>query len=134
MPHRVYKYVHLQLFNVKYKFVHHQLLEVKFLFSKTDIFRKQKRMAFYGCTSLVLNFKFIWENDDLLSSRHRQIFEVLHPAHEYIKICIPNKRYQTNTVYIFLGTSSASALRYLGIDYFGRSCTKMYEKQEKLER
>ena len=43
MPHTVYKFVYLQLFNVKYKFVHLHLLDVKFLFSKKHIFLKQRK-------------------------------------------------------------------------------------------
>ena len=57
--------------NVRYKFVHLQLFDVKFLFSENLIFRKQKRTAVYGRTSLVSDLKLNWENDDLLSSRHK---------------------------------------------------------------
>ena len=60
-----------KLFNTKYKFIHLQLFDFKFLFLKKHIFRKQKRTAVYGRTSLVSNFKLPRENDGLLSSRHR---------------------------------------------------------------
>ena len=86
MHNRVYKFVHLQLFNVKYKFVHLQLFDIKFLFSEKYIFRKQKRAAVSRHASLVLDFKLTRENDDLLYSRHREIFEVPHPVHEYTKM------------------------------------------------
>ena len=46
----------------------------------------------------VSDFKLTWENDDLLSSSHKYIFEVNHPVNEYIKMRIPDKRHQTNTV------------------------------------
>ena len=42
-------------------------------------------MAVYGRESLASDFKLTWENDDLLSSRHKQIFEVPHPVQEYTK-------------------------------------------------
>ena len=71
--------------------------DVKSLFSENHIFRKQKRTAVYGCGSLVLDFKLTPENDDLLSSRHKYIFEVPHPVQEYTKTRILDKRYQTNT-------------------------------------
>ena len=45
------------------------LFDVKFLFSENHIFRKQTRLAVYGCASLVSDFKLTRENDDLLSSR-----------------------------------------------------------------
>ena len=120
MPHRVYKFVHLQLF------------DVKLLFCYKNIFRKHKRMAVYGPASLILDIKLTQKNDDLLSSRHRYIFEVPHPLHEYAKMRISNKRYQTNRVHTFWGPWSASALRYFGVDHFGMYCTKTYEKQEEL--
>ena len=58
-------------------------------------------MAVYGRESLVSDFKLAWENDDLLSSRHKQIFEVPHPVQEYTKMRIPDKRYRTNMVCTF---------------------------------
>ena len=42
-----------------------------FLLSKNHIFVKQKRTAVYGRASLVSDFKLTWENDDLLSPRHK---------------------------------------------------------------
>ena len=44
---------------------------------------------------------------------------------QYTKMRIPNKRYQTNTVRTFWGTCSASVLRYLSLDHFGRYRTKI---------
>ena len=79
MPNRFYKFVHLQLlnirhksatlqlFNVRYKFVHLQLFDIKFLFPKNNVI--DKRMTVYGRVSLVSHFKLIQENDDLLSPR-----------------------------------------------------------------
>ena len=97
---RVYNFVHLQLFHNKYRFAHFQLFNVKCLFSKKHIFCKQKRMAVYGCMSLVSDFKLTQENDAMLSFRHRYIFVVPHPAQEYTKMRIPNKRYQKLTPFV----------------------------------
>ena len=47
MPHRVYKFVYLQLLNVKYKLVHLQLVDIKLLFSKEHIFCKENRAAVF---------------------------------------------------------------------------------------
>ena len=47
-------------------------------------------------------------------------FEVPDPMHEYTKMRIINKRYQSNAVHTFWGTSSASALRYFGVDHLWR--------------
>ena len=58
-------------------------------------------MAVYGRESLASDFKLTWENDDLLSSRHKQIFEVPHPVQEYTKMRISDKRYRTNMVCTF---------------------------------
>ena len=60
------------------------------------------------------------------------IFKVLQLVHEYTKMRIPSKRYQTNTFRTFWGNWSASALRYFGVDRFGKSRTKICGKQEKL--
>ena len=86
---------------MKYKFVYLQLFGIKILFSKEHIFRKQKRTVVYGRASLVSDFQLTRENDDLLSSRHKQSFEVPHPVHEHTKMRMPNKRYITNTTRIF---------------------------------
>ena len=118
--------------NHKYKFVHLELFDIKILFFEKHVFRKQKRTAAYGRTSLVSDFKLICEKDDVLSSRHKWIFEVPHSVHEYIKTRIPKKRYQTNTVRTFWDISNASALRYLGVDHFGLYCIKTEGKQGKL--
>ena len=72
LVNRFNKFVYsIQLFNVKCKFVHLQLFTVKFLFTENHIFRKQKRTAVYGHVSLVLDLKLARENDELLSSRHK---------------------------------------------------------------
>ena len=63
----------------------------------------------YGRASLISDFKLTRENDNLLSSRHKYIFEVPHPVQEYPKMLIPDKRYRTNTVRPFWGTRSTSA-------------------------
>ena len=78
-----------------------QLFNVKFLFSEEHIVRKQKRTVVYGRASLVSGFQLTRGNDHLLSSRHKQIFAVPHPVHEDTKIWISNKRYRTNTAWIF---------------------------------
>ena len=44
-----------------------------------------------------LDFKLTRENDELLPSRYKYIFEVLHPLHKYTKMRVPDKRYRTNT-------------------------------------
>ena len=100
------------------------------LFCKKNIFRKQKRTAVCGRTSLVLDFKLPGK---IMTLYFRDInFEVPHSVHEYTKMRIPNKRCQSNMVRTFWGTCSASTLRHLGVDHFGRSSTKIYGKQEKL--
>ena len=71
LRNRFCKLLHLQLFNAKYKFVQFELFDVKFLFPEKHIVRKQKRIVFYGCTSLVSGFKITRKNDDLLSSRQK---------------------------------------------------------------
>ena len=47
------------------------LIDAKFLFSENHTFRKQKKTAVYGRTSLVLEFKLTQKNDDLLILRHK---------------------------------------------------------------
>ena len=61
------------------------------------------------------------------------MFEVTDPMQEYTEMWIPDKRYQTNTVHTLWGTWSASALSYLGLDHFGRNCTKIVVGIETLE-
>ena len=56
------------MFNVKYKFIQLQLFDVKFLFSEEHVFRKQKRTGVYGRASLVSGFQLNRENDEILSS------------------------------------------------------------------
>ena len=63
--------------------------------------------------SLVSGFQLYRENDDLLSSRYKKIFEVPHPVHEHTKMQIPDKTYRTNTARTFWGPKGASALRHL---------------------
>lgn len=82
-------------------FINLQLFHVKFWFSENNIFRKHKRADAYRRASIVLNFKLIRENNDLLSLRHKQIFEVLHPVYKYAKMRISDKRYQNSTVRTF---------------------------------
>ena len=48
------------------------------------------------------------------------------------KMRILNKRYITNTASTFWGTWDASALSYLGLDHFGKCCTKICRIQVKL--
>ena len=102
MPHRAYKFAYLQLFNVKYKFIlqlfnvkykfiNHELFGVKFLFTEKYIFHNQKRTTVYGCTSLVSDFKLNRENDSMLSSRNRYIFEVPHLCTSILKCGFPTK-------------------------------------------
>ena len=71
-----------------------------FCFEKR-IFYKQNRMTVYGRASLVPDFKLTRENNNLLSSRYKLIFEISHPVYEHMKVGIPNRRYQTNTVRTF---------------------------------
>ena len=44
------------------------------MFSENHVFCKKKSMSVYGLMSLILDFKLTQENDDLLSSREKQIF------------------------------------------------------------
>ena len=67
------------------------------LFSEEHIFRKQNRTVVYGRASLVSGFQLTRGNDDLLSSRHKQISAVPHPMHQHTKMRTSNKRYRTNT-------------------------------------
>ena len=105
-------------------------LNVKLLFSEEHIFRKQQRTVVYGRASLVSGFQLTRRNDDLLSSRHKQIFAVPHPVYEHTKMRISNKRYNTNTARIFWGPSFEA----LSSDHFGRFGTKICEVQVKLWR
>ena len=132
MPHRVYKFVDLQLFDVKFKFVHLHLFDVKLLFSEKHIIRKQKRTAVYGRASLVSYFKLPREKWWPVTFETHIHFEALYPVHEYTKMRIPDKMYQTNTVRTIWGTWTASTLRYLGVNHIGKSRTKICGKQEKL--
>ena len=81
-----------------------KFLTSNFYFSEKHIFRKQKRTAVYGRASLVSDFNLTLENDGISKYRYTdtdKIFEVPFPVHEYTKMQIPNKRYQTNTVRTF---------------------------------
>ena len=130
LPNIFYKFVHLQMINIKHKIVHLQVpWRQIFVFQKSCLLQTEKNGCLwtYGRASLVSGFKLIREKDDLLYLRHKQIFEVTHPVQEYTKNWILDKRYRTNTVRTFWGTQSTSALSYLGLDHFGRFCTKIYE-------
>ena len=50
---------------------------------------------------LVSDFELTRENDDLLSSRYKYIFEVLHRVQEYTEMRIAKKRYRNNIVRTF---------------------------------
>ena len=113
-----------------HSFINLQLFNVKFLFSEKHVFRKQKRMVVYGRGSLITDIKLTREDDGLLSSRHRYIFEVSYHMHEHTKMQIPKKKYQTKMVCTFWGTWSASALRYFSVDHFSSYHTKIYGKQQ----
>ena len=104
LPNIFYKSIHLQLFNSKHKIVHLQVVRRQiFAFRKSCLSPREENGCLwsYGSASLVSDFKLTQENDDLLSSRHKQIFQVPHPVQEYTKMRIPDKRYQTNTVSTF---------------------------------
>ena len=111
-----YKFIHLQLFIIKHKIVHLQVFWRQiFVFRKSYLSQTEENSCLwsYGRVSLVSDFKLTRENDDLLSSRHKSIFEVPHPVQEYTKMRISDRRYRTNTVRTFWDTPSTSALRYL---------------------
>ena len=136
MPNIFDKFVYLQLFNIKHKIVHLQVVWCHiFVFQKSYLLQIEGNGCLwsYGHASLVSDFKLTRENDDLLSLRHKYIFELLHPVQDYTKMLIPDKRYQTNIVCTFWDTWSTSALRYiLGLDHFGRFSTKICEIQVRL--
>ena len=69
-----------------------------FCFPKNIFFASRREPMFMDARS---GFQLKQENDDLLSSRHKYIFEVPHPLHEHTKMQIPGKRYRTNTARIF---------------------------------
>ena len=108
MPNIFYKFVHLQLFNIKHKIVHLQFVWRQIFFQKSCLSQTEENGCLwtYGRASLVSDFKLTQENDDLLSSRHKYIFEVPHPVQEYTKMQIPDKRNWTNLVCTFWGTRS----------------------------
>ena len=51
LRNRFYKFVHLQLFNVKYNFVQFQLFHVKFLFSEKHSFANRRERLFMDARS-----------------------------------------------------------------------------------
>ena len=104
-------------------------LTSNFCFPKNMYFARRERLFMDARASVVSYFKLTRENDDLLSSRRKYIFEVPHSVHEYTKMQIPGKRYLSNTACTIRGTWSASALRYLGVDHFARYYTKIYGKE-----
>ena len=69
-----YKFIHLQLFNIKHKIVHLQVVWRQiFVFQKSCLSQTEENGGLwsYGRVSLVSDFKLTRENDDLLSSRHK---------------------------------------------------------------
>ena len=54
-------------------------------FQKIMFFAKRRERLFMELWTriLVSDFKLTRENDDLLSSRYKYIFQVLHPVQEY---------------------------------------------------
>ena len=58
-------------------------------------------MVVHGRASLVSDFKFTRENNDLLFSGHKYIFEVPDPVHEYTKVRIPNKDIKLKRLVLF---------------------------------
>ena len=132
MPNIFYKFVHLQLFNIKHKIAPLQVVWRQiFVFLRSCLSQTEEKGCLwtYGSASLDLDFKLTRENDDLLSLRQKQIFEVPHPVQEYTKMRIHDRKYRTNTFCTFWGTRSTSASRYLGLDHFGRYHTKICEIQ-----
>ena len=69
-------------------------------------------------TSVFSDFKLTRENDDLLSSRRKYIFE-------YTIMRIPNKSIRQTWFVLF----EVLSLELLGVDHFSRYRTKIYEKQ-----
>ena len=135
MPIIFYKFVHPELFNIKHKIAHLQVVWRQiFVFGKSCFLQTEENGCLwtYGRPSLVSDFKLTRKNDDLLSLKDKQLFEVLHPVQEYTKMWIPDKRYQTSMVCNFWGTQSTSALRYLGLDHFCWFGTKICEIQVRL--
>ena len=135
MPNTFYKFAYLQLFKIKHKIIHLQVVWCQiFVFRKSCLLQTEENGCLwsYGRAPLVLDFKLTQENADLLSSRHKYIFEVRHLLQEYTKMRIPNKRYRTNIVCTFWVTQHTSALRYLGLDHFDRFDTKICEIQVRL--
>ena len=110
-----YKFVYLQLFNIENKIVHLQVVWSQiFVFWKSCLSQTEENGCLWsqGRASLDSDFKLMWENDDLLSSRHKEIFEVPHPVQEYTKMRIPDNRNRTDTVRIFWVTWNTSSLKY----------------------
>ena len=62
-----YKFVNLQLFNIKHEIVRLQLISCGIFFPKNMSFANRREHMFMD---LVSDFKLTWENDDLLSLRH----------------------------------------------------------------
>ena len=69
-------------------------LTSNFCFPKNIPFASRREQLLMDVSSL--DFKLTRENDELLSSRYKYIFEVLHPLHKYTKMRVPDKRYRTN--------------------------------------
>ena len=86
-------------------FFQFQTFDIKFWFSVKVYPPETEKNGCYGRVSLASGLKRTWENDDLLSWRHKYIFEVPHLVVKDTKIQIPNKRYRTCTVCIFYSTA-----------------------------
>ena len=74
LPNMFYKFVYLQLFNNKNKIVHLQVVWSQIFVSwKSYLLQTEENCCLwtYGWASLVSDFKFTQENDDLSSSRHK---------------------------------------------------------------
>ena len=70
LPNMFYKFIHLQLFNIKHEIVHLQVVWRQiFVFQKSYLSQTEENG--YLWTSLISHFKLPWENDDPLYSRHK---------------------------------------------------------------
>ena len=74
LPNIFYKFIHLQLFNIKHKIVYLQVVWRQiFVFTKSCLSQTEENGCLwkYERASLVSDFKLTRENDDLLTSRHK---------------------------------------------------------------
>ena len=72
-----------------------------FCFPKNIFFASRRERMFMDVPLFYSGFQLNRENNDLLSSRHKQTFEVPHHVHKHTKLKIPVKRYRTNTAQFF---------------------------------